>query len=758
MIRVLWNLFNSYRLICFRGLLVLTVLFQLMLMPLAAPVLAQGGNCSTSSPVSAVYSVTVCITKPVDNTILAREASITATVRVTGANPGVQKLIFYLGGQYLLTDYEPAYTFILPTRKFVDGRRLLEVEAILRDGFTSRRATIDLTFNNGVSEPPVNTNTFTPPTGSTPPSGRPFILAATGDGASGERNADTVTELIATWNPNLFLYLGDVYDKGTFTEFYNWYGTGADHYSRLRAITHPTIGNHEYEGGEAPGYFDYWNNVPNYYSFNAASWHMINLNSNGQFDQTLPGTLQYNWLLDDLEANSAACTLVYFHHPLYNIGSEKEATRMNQIWALLAQHGVDMVLTGHDHNYQRWHALNGQGDPDPQGVTQFVIGTGGHGIQDFTRKDPRLAVGFDSSPAAFGALRMELNRNGAAYQYVNIAGATLDSGSIVCNQALPDTTSPAAPKDLTVTSNTSTHVDLIWTSATDNVGVTNYDIYRDGELFASTAAVTSYTDKSVVSGDTYRYQISARDAAGNVSGLSSTMTVTISELLFSDGFESGNFSQWTDVSGLAIQKEHVQVGDFAVRGISRDTPTHAYKQLPKVQKELYYRLWFKILKQGTNTVYLQRFRTSRNGAILGVFVSNTGRLGFRNDVIGASTTSATIVTPNTWHELQTHVRINGTASEIEVWLDEARIDLLSKAENLGTTAIGRIQLGDSARGRIYDVVLDRVALSTQFIDASKLGEGTRLPFISNVSFYPLWQHRDRVKHESFIARDAIPTQ
>lgn len=746
------------RFICFQVITALAVLFSLMFIQLPTPVLARGGGCSTSSPVSAIYSVTVCITKPIDDTILAREASVLATVSVTGANPGVQKLVFYLGGQYLLTDYEPAYTFILPTRKFVDGRRLLEVEAVLRDGFTSRRAAIDLTFNNGVSEPPVNTNTFTPPTGTTPPSGRPFILAATGDGVSGERNADAVTELIASWNPNMFLYLGDVYEKGTFTEFYNWYGTRNDHYSRLRAITNPTVGNHEYEGDQAPGYFDYWDNVPNYYSFNAAGWHVINLNSNGQFDQTLPGTLQYNWLADDLEANTAACTLVYFHHPLYNIGSEKEATRMTQIWALLAQHGVDVVLTGHDHNYQRWHALNGQGGPDPKGVTQFVIGTGGHGIQDFTRKDPRMAVGFDTPPTAFGALRMELNRHGAAYQYVNIAGAKLDSGSIACNQALPDTTSPGAPTDLTVTSNTATQIDLSWTSATDNVGVTNYDIYRDGELLASTAAVTSYTDKSVVSGDTYRYQISARDAAGNVSGLSSTTTVTVSELLFSDGFESGNFSQWTDVTGLAIQKEHVQVGDFAVRGISRDTPTHAYKQLPVVQRDLYYRLWFKILNQGSNTVYLQRFRTNRNSAILGVFISSTGKLGFRNDVTGTSTTGSAIIVPNTWHELQTHIQINGAASEIEIWLDGVRIHSLSKTENLGTTAIGRIQLGDSSRGRIYDVVLDRVALSTQFIDASKLGEGTRLPFISNVSFYPLWQHRDRVNNESFIAVGSIQIQ
>jgi hypothetical protein len=132
-----------------------------------------------------------------------------------------------------------------------------------------------------------------------------------------------VTNLIDGWDPNMFLYLGDVYNDGTH-EFI----TGmkrSDHYS-LQRITNPTVGNHEYYhvgGGvyDAPGYFDYWNNVPHYYSFNAAGWHIISLDSTSQFNQTLPGSPQYEWLLEDLSTNSAACTMAYFHHPLFNNGS-----------------------------------------------------------------------------------------------------------------------------------------------------------------------------------------------------------------------------------------------------------------------------------------------------------------------------------------------------------------------------------------------------------------------------------------------------
>jgi hypothetical protein len=729
--RILFHVLKLQQSNGFRAMLTLIILLGLMLTPLQTPALAQAGGCSTSSPVSAVYMVTVCITIPTDSAVVTGEAPVAATVRITGKSPGVQKLLFTLNGQYLLTDYESPYTFTLPTTKFIDGSRNLEVRARMRDGFTSMRAAVNLKFNNGISEPPVNTNSYEIATGSTPKPGRPFILAATGDGASGEANADAVTDLIASWDTNMLLYVGDVYDKGTITEFYNWYGMDGEHYSRLRAITNPTVGNHEYEGDQAPGYFDYWNNVPNYYSLNAAGWHVISLNSTGQLDQTAPGTAQYDWLVQDLEANPAACTLVYFHHPVFNIGPEGEAARMNRIWALLAERGVDVVLAGHDHNYQRWHALNGSGNLDPNGVTQFVVGTGGHGIQDFIRTDSRMAVGFDTSPGAFGALRMELNQSGAAYQFVNIEGVTLDSGSIPCSGARADAAAPRIPTNLTVKSSTATHVDLNWTSATDNVGVTNYDIYRDGVLLVTTKAVTSYRDHTIVGGTTYRYQVRARDAAGNVSGSSRTATVTTTELLFSDGFESGDLSRWTEAAGLAIEEQDVYVGDYAVRGTSRDTPTHAYKELPQTSSELYYRLWFKILNQGTNAVYLQRFRTSTNGAILGVFVSGTSKLGFRNDVTGTSTVGSAFITPNTWHELQTRVRINGSNSEIETWLDGVRIRSLSKTQNLGTTAIGRIQLGDSSRGRIYDIALDRVELSTEFMDSPALSEGTSLPLLSN---------------------------
>ena len=716
------NFFNAPK-PYYRLLVVITVLSSLILAPVQKTVSASGAECHAGSPVSGAYLVTVCIESPVDGAVVSGDTSVTITYDVAGANPGIQKLLFYLGGQYLLTDYAAPYTFVIPTTKFVDGSRLLEAEVHMRDTEVIGRAAVNLTFNNGITETPVNTNDFTPASGTTPAAGKPFVLVATGDGASGEPKAVAVENMIASWNPNMFLYLGDVYDDGTSTEFYNWYGSGSDHFSQFRAITNPTVGNHEYQhtGNQqyaAPGYFDYWDNVDHYYSFNAAGWHVISLDSTSQFNQTALDSEQYLWLQDDLTNNSAACTIVYFHHPLFNVGSEEPALRMSAMWALMAQHGVDVVLTGHDHDYQRWYPLNGQGELDPNGITEFVVGTGGHGIQDFTRNDPpepRLAIGFDTPPAAFGALRMELNQDGAAFQFVNTQGHVLDSGSIGCDPNTADTTNPNAPTNLTTTAVGSTHADLSWTSATDNVGVTGYKIYRNGTLLDTVGTTTTYSDNTIVGSGSYQYQVRAVDAAGNESGLSNQTMVT-APLLFSDGFESGNMTpNWTQNTGINVLTGEVYDGAFAARATSTGSAKWAYKQLASAQNEVYYRLRFKLINLVSN-VYLMRFRTSNGTSLLGVYVANTGKLAYRNDASGSTVTSTTTVSTGVWHDLQVRALINGGSGQTEVWLDGIRINALSKPETLGLTSIGRIQVGENSTGRTFDVAFDNVTVNTSFID------------------------------------------
>jgi chitodextrinase len=486
-------------------------------------------SCTTTNRGN--YSITLCLTAPSDNSTINGTVTVTSTVSLAGfAPPSVSQLVFSLDDEYVLTDFVTPFTFELVTPDFVDATRLLSVQARMRDGAVSDPASVNVSFNNGVTTPPVNTNTFTPRVGSPPPAGQPFVVAAVGDGASGER--PEITNIIASWTPNMFLYLGDVYEKGTATEFHNWYGTATTYFGQFHAITNPTVGNHEYEHGVAPGYFDYWDNVPSYYSYDAAGWHFLSLNSNGEFNQTGTTSAQYQWLVQDLNSSSAACTIAYFHHPVFSIGPQGDTPRMNAIWSLLYEQGVDIVLAGHDHSYQRWQPLDGSGTLNPNGMTEFVVGGGGHGVQDFVRSDPRVAQAYGTSPNGFGVLRLALGPTSAVYQYVNIQGTVLDTGTLPCHGIPPDTTPPTAPANLTASSNLSGQVVLNWNPSSDNRGVTGYTVYRDNSAIGTvTGTTTTYTDPAVAPNTTYAYTVDAVDAATNRSARSDTATVTTPDVI-----------------------------------------------------------------------------------------------------------------------------------------------------------------------------------------------------------------------------------
>src|SRR5205823_3720271 len=135
--------------------------------------------------------------------------------------------------------------------------------------------------------------------------GQPFVVAAAGDGAVGDTASDQVSSMVQSWNPNAFLYLGDVYLNGSVGDFYNWYGHSNSFFSRLRAITDPTAGNHEFPAGSPAAYVDYWNNIPQYYSFNAAGWHFVSVDNTFEYNQLSTSSPQYQWLVNDLNTNTS---------------------------------------------------------------------------------------------------------------------------------------------------------------------------------------------------------------------------------------------------------------------------------------------------------------------------------------------------------------------------------------------------------------------------------------------------------------------
>ncbi|HEY7030771.1 MAG TPA: phytase [Thermomicrobiales bacterium] len=186
---------------------------------------------------------------------------------------------------------------------------------------------------------------------------------------------------------------------------------------------------------------------------------------------------------------------------------------------------------------------------------------------------------------------------------------------------------------------------------------------------------------------------------------------------FQDDFEGGTLGNWTVVNRLTVQDQAVLHGAHAARGTSTGAATYARKTLGVPRSDLYYRVFVNVLSRSTNTIYLMRCRTAANVSFIGIYVNGSGKLGYRNDVTGASSTSTAIVTTGTWHEIQVHALVNGAAGAVEVWFDGARV--LAKTEALGTAPTGIVQLGENGTGtRSYDIAFDDVAVAAAFIGPS----------------------------------------
>jgi hypothetical protein len=137
-------------------------------------------------------------------------------------------------------------------------------------------------------------------------------------------------------------------------------------WGRVKSITRPAAGNHEYNAFGADGYFDYFNGVGSftgpagdrdkgYYSYDIGAWHMVVVNSNcQQVGGCGTNSAQYRWLKADLSATSATCVAAYWHHPRFTIGPHGQENTIKPIWQLLYDRNADLILQGHDHNYQRW--------------------------------------------------------------------------------------------------------------------------------------------------------------------------------------------------------------------------------------------------------------------------------------------------------------------------------------------------------------------------------------------------------------------
>ncbi len=262
-------------------------------------------------------------------------------------------------------------------------------------------------------------------------------LLAAGDIASCASTGDEATAALLDARPNAVIAtLGDnVYESGTAAEFANCYDPT---WGRHKGRTHPALGNHEYGVLRAGGYFTAFGAAAGepplgWYSYDLASWHIIVLNSNCEVVGCAVGGTQERWLRTDLGLHPAQCTLAVWHHPRWSSGTTHGPTAaVGPLYTALHDAGVDIVLSGHEHNYERFQPLDPAGQFDPaRGVREFVVGTGGRSHYPFGPPAPGSEIRNDDT---FGILALTLRPNTYQWQFVPEAGKTFtDSGSANCH-------------------------------------------------------------------------------------------------------------------------------------------------------------------------------------------------------------------------------------------------------------------------------------------------------------------------------------
>jgi hypothetical protein len=351
-------------------------------------------------------------------------------------------------------------------RTLAAGRYVLSARS--RGVLVRRRLRVRVTPPPSPSTPPAP-----PPEPPPAPPPEPITLVAAGDIACDPTLVESATachhartaDLVESLDPDAVASLGDSqYQNGELTKFAAVYEPT---WGRFRGITHPAVGNHEYEGDperdEAPGYFSYFGAAAGdpskgYYRWQLGGWTVFVLNSGainwtraGGGDPSLPddcwpvscaaGREQEQWLRAELSGlPDDACVITYWHHPRFSSGfggANQPHPETGPLFAALFEHGVELLLTAHSHNYERFAPLTPDGVPDEAGVRQFVVGTGGRSLHTDTGSPPTGSEVLRTD--VFGVLELTLEPGAWAARFVGEDGAAVDQTSGTCHPR------PAAP-------------------------------------------------------------------------------------------------------------------------------------------------------------------------------------------------------------------------------------------------------------------------------------------------------------------------
>jgi hypothetical protein len=274
----------------------------------------------------------------------------------------------------------------------------------------------------------------------TPATDDAAILVGAGDIADcKDLSGAEATAKLLVQVPGTVMAVGDLaYPDGSKKNFACYDKT----WGRVKSRTRPAPGNHEFHSAGASPYFHYFGAAAGdlkagYYSYELGTWHIIGLNSECQaVGGCEAGSPQHKWLRADLAAHPAACTLAYWHKPLFSSGgTHGNELAVKPFFQALYEANADVVVNGHDHDYERFAPQDPEGSPDSKrGIREFVAGTGGKNLRPFSEPKPNSEL---RDATAFGVLKLTLKPDGYEWQFIPQEGKSFtDSGSGDCHGRL----------------------------------------------------------------------------------------------------------------------------------------------------------------------------------------------------------------------------------------------------------------------------------------------------------------------------------
>ena len=275
---------------------------------------------------------------------------------------------------------------------------------------------------------PTTLSSFAPPTSSASAvatSQAASGLVGAGDIASCASSGDEATAALLDGIDGIVFTAGDnAYDKGSAKEFADCY---APSWGRQLARTLPVPGNHDYGTAGAAGYFGYFgaaagDPAQGWYARDLGAWRIYALNSNcWAIGGCGVGSPQERWLRADLAVNPRACVLAIWHHPRFSSGEHGSSDATAALWTALSDAGAEIVVNGHDHDYERFAPQTASGSPDPAGLVEFVAGMGGRSHYAITHAIVNSVV---HNADTYGVLRLELYAASWSSSFVPVAGAS----------------------------------------------------------------------------------------------------------------------------------------------------------------------------------------------------------------------------------------------------------------------------------------------------------------------------------------------